>query len=181
MTMTVQSRSMTLAEWDQLEVEGPAELVQGVLVMSPSEAFFNRCIVDELSVQIRRLPGLRAVPDMDVLLDDASERPTVRCPDAVVVQKGSVGDVPRLEPADVLLAVEVVSQSSVETDWVTKRREYARAGIAAYLVVDRHAGRLVLFDRIVDGQYADPVEEGASVRLHLNGHHLDLTLTDLLP
>ena len=179
MTMTVQSRSMTLAEWDQLEVEGPAELVQGVLVMNPSESFGNRRAAARLSAMLGVVPGIEWVQEMDILLDSDSQASTVRCPDVVVVRSGSVGDVPRLDPADVLLVVEVVSQSSVETDWVTKRREYARAGIPAYLVVDRHAGRLVLFDRIVEGRYADATGDGSSVTLSLAGHTVNLSLSDL--
>lgn len=180
MTMTVQSRSMTLAEWDQLEVEGSAELVQGVLVMSPSESFLNRRAAARVSAVLGVVPGIEWVQEMDILLDDDPLVPTVRCPDVVVLRAGSVGDVARLDPADVVLVVEVVSESSVETDWVTKRREYAQAGIPAYLVVDRHAGRLVLFDRIVEGRYADAVGDGVSVTLRLGEHTLPLRLDDLL-
>lgn len=172
---------MFLSEWDRLDVEGSAELVQGIPVMSPSESFVNRCIADALCARIRSLPGIRVVQDMDILLDAHPQYPTVRCPDVVVVRDGAVGDVSRLAPSDVLMVVEIVSQTSVERDWVTKRQEYAAAGIASYLVVDRHQGCLALFEKTGDGHYPDPTGDGLSAMLQLAGHRLPLQLSDLLP
>lgn len=177
--LTAVPRPMTLTEWDQLDIEGSAELVQGVLLMGPPESLANRRAAARMSALLGLVPGIEWVQEMDILLDGDALVPTVRCPDVVVLRAGAVDDVPRLDPADVLLVVEVVSQSSVETDWVTKRREYARAGIPAYLVVDRHAGRLVLFDRIVEGRYADAVGDGVSVTVRLCGQELTVRMADL--
>lgn len=173
--------SMSLREWDRLDLEGAAELVQGVPVMSPSEVFIERLTSSRTTVALSQVPGVDVVQEMDVLISDDGQRPTVRCPDLVVVEAGVVGDVPRLQPADVLLVVEIVSESSGERDWVTKRREYAAAGIPAYLVIDRHQGRLALFDRLVDGRYVDPTSHGPSVSVRLGDESVEVALDDLLP
>ena len=55
-----------------------------------------------------------------------------------------------LEGAD--LVMEVVSPDDPERDWVKKREEYARAGIAEYWVVDPQLGRITVF-RLEAGAY----------------------------
>jgi Uma2 family endonuclease len=62
-----------------------------------------------------------------------------------------------LEGAD--LVMEVVSADDPERDWVKKREEYARAGIAEYWVVDPQAGKLSVFV-LQAGAYAVHVELG---------------------
>lgn len=104
MTMTESSvlpASMSLREWDRLDLEGAAELVQGVPVMSPSEVFLNRLTSSRLTVLLSQVPGVDVVQEMDVLISDDGQRPTVRCPDLVVVESGVVADVRRLQPAQV--------------------------------------------------------------------------------
>jgi Uma2 family endonuclease len=48
-----------------------------------------------------------------------------------------------LPVADLLLVIEIVSRGSAALDEVTKRREYATAGIPQYWVVDRDAAQTV--------------------------------------
>ena len=47
-------------------------------------------------------------------------------------------------PADVLLAVEVLSKSSRGIDLLVKRSEYAEAGIRSYWIVDTEERRLTV-------------------------------------
>jgi len=64
---------------------------------------------------------------------------TGRSPDLLVLRD----QVPRsvwIEPADVLLAMEIVSPGSEKLDRVTKPAEYARAGIGRYWRVERDPG-----------------------------------------
>ena len=68
-------------------------------------------------------------------------------PDLLVVYARAVTEVARnLRPADVLLAIEVVSPSSRTHDRVTKRDVYARLAIPSYWLVDskRPGGILAL-------------------------------------
>jgi len=51
---------------------------------------------------------------------------------------------PLLSPAEVLLAVEVVSPGSVTTDRITKPAQYAAAGIANFWRVETEPDELVL-------------------------------------
>jgi Uma2 family endonuclease len=98
-----------------------------------------------LRVLLPQLPtGLAVVVEPGLHFDDRNYRQ----PDVVVFDRRALaGD--RLAPRDVLLAVEVMSPSSVSTDRVTKPAQYADAGIPHFwrleldpllLVVHRLAG-----------------------------------------
>jgi Uma2 family endonuclease len=75
-----------------------------------------------------------------------------RIPDLIVWSKAQ----PRavwLPVTDVLLVVEIVSPGSEAADTLTKRREYAGAGIPQYWTVDRDAGLTVTMYRLADNGY----------------------------
>ena len=86
--------------------------------------------------------GLEALPELDV--DLALSGPDgpgwSRRPDIVVAPRTAYERIDReggvLTVADVVLAVELVSPGSRRTDHVTKRGEYADAGIGHYWIVD---------------------------------------------
>ena len=175
------SRTMTLAEWDALgETEERCELVRGVLIMAASERYRNRRMAFVLAMRFEAIPGLECATDMDVLVDRNPLRPTVRCPDVLVVREGAVGDVGRVDAADLLLIAEVVSPSNAREDWVAKRDEYAAAGIPAYLVVDRHRGQIALFTRPGDGTYAE-CQTGTALEVPLLSATVHVDLAQLLP
>jgi Uma2 family endonuclease len=75
-----------------------------------------------------------------------------RIPDLVVWGKPQVPGV-WLPVADVLLVVEVISPGSEAADTVTKRHEYAAAGIPQYWTVDRDAGQTVTMYRLAGDGY----------------------------
>jgi Uma2 family endonuclease len=59
-----------------------------------------------------------------------------------------------LSVADILLVIEIVSPGSEAMDEMIKRREYARAGIPRYWVVDRDAAQTVTLHRLdQNGEY----------------------------
>lgn len=70
----------------------------------------------------------------------------MRKPDVVVVHPDQVST--RAIMGVPLLAVEVLSQSSVERDVVVKRRAYARAGCAHHWLVDPEAPSIAAFEVI---------------------------------
>lgn len=76
-----------------------------------------------------------------------------------------------------------LSPSSVERDLVAKRRDYAVAGIPAYLVVDLRDGRreLTLYvERGSDWMFLD-VEPIDRVTVSIAGTPIDITVDDLVP
>lgn len=121
------------------------EVVDGQPTMNPSPTGpHQRCV--------RRLMRLLedAVPDGYEVLPAPWDwvlwqHPTLqlRQPDLVVVTHEQASG-PRLMTPP-LLAVEVVSPDSVERDSVTKRAEYARAGLAHFWVIDPLTSRLAVF------------------------------------
>ena len=75
-----------------------------------------------------------------------------RIPDLVVWGNPQVPGV-WLPVTDVLLVVEIVSPGSEAVDTVTKRHEYAAAGIPQYWTVDRDAGQTVTMYRLTGDGY----------------------------
>lgn len=120
------------------------ELQEGVLAISPSPTPDHNIVGGELYVQVvpQLPPDLIAVPDVDVNLQLVPEDgpATVRRPDLVVVERSerkrvrSEGGILRAHA--VRLVVEIVSPGSRRTDYVTKRSEYADAGIPHYWIID---------------------------------------------
>jgi Uma2 family endonuclease len=76
-----------------------------------------------------------------------------RIPDLVVWSKTQADGV-WLPVADVLLVVEIVSPGSEGVDTVTKRNEYAAAGIPQYWVVDQDPAQTVTVHRLNGDDYA---------------------------
>src|SRR5690348_7675204 len=58
-----------------------------------------------------------------------------------------------LPVTDVVLVIEIISPGSEAADTLTKRREYAGAGIPGYWTVDRDPGQTVTMCRLTDNGY----------------------------
>lgn len=166
---------LSLEEWDAYdeELHTRAELVEGVLVVSPSARgphnLFGAGLTVALNVQLA--PRAVAIPEVEVLID-AGPPPTVRKPDVVVVHRASYDERYRYDPGDVLAAFEILSAGSRRTDRVAKLAEYAEAGIAHYGIVDREEQSLSEF-ALVDGGYRLVAEYHGTATLAL-GAVLDL-------
>ncbi|MDO5696532.1 MAG: Uma2 family endonuclease [Dermatophilus congolensis] len=174
--------TMTLAEWDEFTWlhDQRVELVHGVRTVSPAESLLNKRVTVRLCTLLDATapePWVSA-PGIDLTLDPDS--PLVRCPDVTLIRNTVDADKGRHDTADVALVVEVVSPYGVERDWITKRGEYARAGIPAYLVIDPQAEVLAL--------YTDPTPEGYNARADdgqvatwlLDGTTITIRLADVL-
>jgi Uma2 family endonuclease len=137
---------LTIAEYAELgETEaGYTELLEGRLLMSPSPVPDHNFAAAELVVQVRpQLPDhLEVIPDVDIDLQLAGpDQPGFsRRPDLVIIQWGARSRVRRegglIRACEVLVVVEIVSPGSRRTDYVTKRGEYADAGIPHYWIVE---------------------------------------------
>lgn len=145
---------LTYEEWlDLPETTRPTEVVDGVVVVSPAPEGLHQCAVESLAAILRAAcpPGLWvAQSPRDWVLWQVPL--LVRQPDLMVVTREQAR-APRLtEPP--LLAVEVVSPTSRERDFVTKPREYARAGLGHLWLVDPAVPEVVV-RRLADGTWTD--------------------------
>lgn len=186
---TAPARQLTIEEFfrDYSDREGERwELVAGVPVMAASESWTNRTAVMEIAYRLRDSLGTGYVcaPDYDAVLSPRAARGTVRVPDLIVRARAAGPPANHGDLTGIRLVVEVVSPGTVRTDRVAKRREYAAAGIPAYLVVDVRAvdsggaATLTLYDRLVPGPpapdgaptttYADPTGDGTSVSIRID-------------
>ena len=114
------------------------EIIDGVHYVTPSPEISHQLVVGELYVLLRAyvkrdMLGWPVLAPYDVDLADD----TIVEPDIVVMPRVGSGPpragTPGLIP---LLAIEVISPSSVSRDRVLKRRRYQRARIAEYWIVD---------------------------------------------
>lgn len=144
------------------------------------ESFGNRRVCDKVLITLARLtpPGWVPVTGLAVTLTGDPE-PTVRRPDVMVLSETAPRGLSRQDPGDVALVVEVVSPTSRERDLVWKVREYAAAGIPAYLVVDPDSDALTLHTLPGALGYARQ-RSGSSVTWLIDGQSLTLSLAEFL-
>jgi Uma2 family endonuclease len=130
-------RLLSLDDWDALPEDNTAhlELQEGVLIVTPRPLRQHARAVFRIAKQLDdQLPDdLEAIIEFEVCVD-AAYPPTVRIPDVVIT--GKEGSEKRLDGSGVVVAIEVVSPGSKRTDTVTKRSEYAEAGIDHYWIVE---------------------------------------------
>lgn len=139
--------TLTLAGYETLGEEVRVEVVDGTPVVSPApDPFHQLVVVNLLTVLAGALPpDLRALPaPVDWVL--LAEPLTVRQPDIVVVERNRIPGVRRFTSPP-LLAVEVLSADSYERDVVTKRRQYADAGLDHYWIVSPGLPQIVVYRR----------------------------------
>jgi len=106
------------------------ELQEGSVVVTPNPGPAHAAVVLELGIQLSpQLPvELDILPGIDVHLDALPA--TVRVPDLALVTPDALDRQGHLVPAsDIVVAIEILSHSSVRTDTVVKTKEYADAGI----------------------------------------------------
>lgn len=181
-------RVISLEEWDEeyTDRDERYELVDGIPVLTPREAVGNSFAAATLMAHLGRHlpPGWIALPQIEIQVAHRGRRYTMRQPDVAVVARNVDRKALRVTPDQVALAVEVVSPNSIERDWITKRAEYAAAGIPAYLVIDvrdaEHVS-LTLFENPREGAYPDVPADAPldAVTLHINGVAITITAEDL--
>lgn len=111
------------------------ELIDGVLIVTPSPVPRHQSVVTELAFRLRS-----SIPsDLRIFvapLDIRIGADTVLQPDVLVVRSSAVGE-RRIEGSP-LLAVEVLSPSTRTFDLGAKLLRYERAGTPSYWVIDPH-------------------------------------------
>jgi Uma2 family endonuclease len=148
---------LSLDEWAALPEDDTRhyELVDGVLHVSPRPVSDHQLAIDELAYQLRvQLPfDLVRLTEVEIVVRPGWPA-TVRVPDLIVVPRTVVATSPaRYQAAEVLLAVEVISPGSRETDQVHKPFEYGEAGIPNYWILDLDRPVTLAAYVLIDGDY----------------------------
>lgn len=143
------------------------ELVDGALLVTPPPELPHSVIANRLA---RRLAAVLS-DDWEVVTDPGVyfDLRNYREPDVVVFTREALRR-GRLGPADVLLAVEVMSPSSVATDRVAKPAQYAAAGLAHFWRIEQDPLVLITHDLQGEvyresGRFDDIAELEVPVRL----------------
>src|SRR5206468_10286538 len=129
----------TKADYVSLGSEWPIEFVNGSLEFLPMPTFFHQLIVDYFHERLKafiggRENGLALQGPLRIRVG----RRVIRLPDVAFFRPARIPADTRELPTGADLAMEVVSEGerSRQRDYVIKRREYARAGIGEYWIVD---------------------------------------------
>lgn len=122
------------------------ELIDGVVVMSPSPSYQHQKVMALLFRQLdRHAEPIDAdlVTDTDLRLADN----LVYRPDILYFSPRRVIGFPQTVSAVPDLVIEILSPTSRPRDLITKRNDYERFGVGEYWVVDAHAGTIRAFQR----------------------------------
>jgi Uma2 family endonuclease len=154
---TFVGRPWMIEDLDALPDDGfRYEIFDGSLLVTPPPGMPHV----RFTARLHRLLVLQA-PDDVMVGEGAGVYPNdtnFYIPDIFVVPAAALeGEGRGFAPADLLLAVEVVSPSNPGNDLVLKRHAYAVAGIQEYWVVDRRDRTLRVLRLESPGKYADDI------------------------
>lgn len=172
---------LTAEEYFNLRDDGQRyELIDGVVVMSPSPTPRHQLVAIEVVKQLSRHVDERdlglVLYETDVVFGiRADGRDLVYRPEVVFFHRERVGAITgriRIIP-DVV--VEVVSPDSRSLDAETKYNDYEQAGVGEYWLIDP-IDEQMKFYRLLDGQYVEaPVGASVYESAVVPGLKLDLT------
>ncbi len=145
------SRPLTVADLEGVPDDGHRyELIDGVLIVTPSPADVHQGILGTLHVLLR----MACPPDLKVRLapyDVELAEDTVLQPDLLVTRATDI--TPHgLKRTPPLLAVEILSPSTRRFDLLLKHSRYQDAGCPSYWVIDPDGPRLLAWE-LRDGAY----------------------------
>lgn len=127
------------------------ELIDGVVVMSPSPTAQHQQLIMDIAYQIRAFLDQsklgRVFPKLDVNLRAALDREVVYRPDIVYVSNERADIIQKhiIAAPDVL--VEISSPDSRQYDSVTKKNDYEAAGVREYWLIDPLESKMTFFVR----------------------------------
>ncbi len=155
---------MSAAEYLALgETQIRYELIDGVVVMSPSPTAQHQQLIMEIAYQIAAFldqsPVGRVFPELDINLRAALNREVVYRPDVVYVSKERADIIQKhvMGAPDVL--VEIISPDSRQYDSVTKKNDYEAAGVREYWLIDPLESKMTFFIRQGD-KFVESVPQG---------------------
>ncbi|WP_236246566.1 Uma2 family endonuclease [Streptomyces sp. CC210A] len=144
-----------------------AEYTDGTVIMQASPSALHQLNLTKVRAQFDRHTPVEAVPVGNIDLVS----PTItksRNPDLTYLPEEALETVSGKIPAGLaLIAVEVVSPSHPENDWVGKLRDYPAMGIPLYLIVDPRQKTVTLFSRPDSTKYhrREDIDFGEQIRI----------------
>jgi len=140
---------MTADEYHRYEISP-----EGVLSIMPPPGYAHALIASRLMGWLitAGVPADRVLQGVGLRIPGRSGGIGGRIPDLVVWSKLQADGV-WLPVADLLLVVEIISPGSEGVDTVTKRAEYAAAGIPQYWTVDQDPAQTVTMHHLIDDHY----------------------------
>jgi Uma2 family endonuclease len=135
------------------ETQERYELINGVVVMSPSPRPKHWKIIEELLMQLRQHAQQTGTPldtfvETDLFIDDY----TVYRPDLCAYARAPRAPLRLATPPE--LVVEVLSPGSKPLDLITKRDTYERFGVKEYWAIDPDDGRVRAWT-LEDGRFRE--------------------------
>ncbi len=125
------------------------ELIDGVVVMSPSPTAQHQQLIMEIAYQVRAFldqsPVGRVFPELDINLRAALDREVVYCPDVVYVSNERADIIQKHIVAAPDVLVEIISPDSRKYDSITKKNDYEAAGVREYWLIDPLESRMTFF------------------------------------
>ena len=154
------------------------EISGGEIVMTlspvPMHAYIARNIARQFDAQLP--PALGAFENADT---DNSALGMLRIPDVLIAPNHALKSAPPLDPREIRLAVEIVSQSNPNTDYIDKAADYPAMGIPHYLIVDPRDGTARHHWQITTENgppaYLNQVSYAFSDKIPINGWIIDTT------
>jgi Uma2 family endonuclease len=126
---------------------------EGIVSIMPPAGYARAIIATRLMVWLATgIPTERIAQAVGLRIPGRTGGEGGRIPDLIVWSEAQTDGV-WLPVGDVLLVVEIVSPGSEGMDLVTKRREYAGAGIAQYWIVEQDAPQTVTMHRLDGDAY----------------------------
>ncbi len=148
------SRALTYADLATMPDDGHRyELLDGTLIVSPAPSPLHQRAVLNLAVLLREATTGSDLETLVAPLDVVLADDTVVEPDVLVARRADLTD--RNLPAAPVLAVEVISPSTVRFDRLLKYSRYATAGIAHYWIVDPVEPSLTAYELDSGGKYVE--------------------------
>jgi Uma2 family endonuclease len=144
-------REWTVDDLGELPPDLPYELVNGRLIVpSPTALHQDLCVELLLALRVNCPPEYLVSIDLSMAIDRRNEPR----PDVVAIRREHADRSP-VPVADALLAVEVISPTSIFRDMYDKARAYARAKVPTYWVVDPLHERMTLTEFVLgpNGDY----------------------------
>lgn len=157
-------RPLTRDDLDAMPDDGHRyELIDGVLVVSPSPRPQHQRLVGGLYVALRSA----CPPELEVVLgpcDVVLANDTVLVPDLVVAPRAQFAD--RELPGAPALSIEVLSPSTRRFDQLVKRDRLQASGVGAYWLVDPDGPAITVLE-LVDGELVQQQRVSGDERLEV--------------
>ena len=137
----------TETEFFELHSNRMVELADGYLEILPMPTWLHQLMVDYLADLLKQsLRGKTVGRVLQAPLPIRLFVDTIREPDVMYFAPGSEPADPRSYPTKVDLAMEVVSEGTEarRRDYEDKRRDYARAGVSEYWIVDPDDRKIIV-------------------------------------